>query len=123
MTFLAIRGATTCENDTKEDITTATQDLVTQMMSRNNIAQNQIISILFTATADLTQEFPATAARGLGLDDIPLMCAQELSIAGSMPRCIRVMMHIESSKQRSEIHHVFMGQAQALRKDLVEDAT
>lgn len=120
MTFLAIRGATTCLADTKDDITKATQELVSEMMERNNISQNQIVSMLFTATADLTQEFPATAARGLGLDDVPLMCAQELSIEGSMPRCIRVMMHVDIAKQRSEIHHVFMGQATQLRKDLVE---
>lgn len=120
MTFLAIRGATTCEKDSKKAITSATQELVSEMMKRNGVAQNQIISVLFTATADLTQEFPATAARGLGLDDVPLMCAQELSIEGSMPRCIRVMMHVEIGKQRSDIHHVFMGRAQALRKDLTE---
>ncbi len=120
MTFLAIRGATTCEKNSKKDITSATQDLVTEMMKRNGVAQNQIISILFTATNDLTQEFPATAARGLGLDDVPLMCAQELSIEGSMPKCIRIMMHVEIGKQRSEIQHVFMGRAQSLRKDLSE---
>lgn len=120
MTFLAIRGATTCEENSKEEITSATQDLVSEMMKRNGVAQNQIISVLFTATADLTQEFPATAARGLGLDDVPLMCAQELSIDGSMPRCIRIMMHVEIGKQRSEIQHVFMGRAQSLRKDLTE---
>lgn len=120
MTFLAIRGATTCDSDTKADITKSTQELVSDMLSRNNIEQDQIISIFFTATKDLTQEFPATAARGLGLDDVPLMCAQELSIDGSMPRCIRVMMHVDINKSKKDIHHVFMGQAQALRKDLVE---
>jgi len=121
MAFLAIRGATTCDQDSKEDITKATQELVSLMMERNGLNQNQIVSILFTATSDLVSEFPATAARGLGLDDTPLMCAQELSIAGSMPRCIRVMMHVELSKNRSEIHHVFMGEATQLRKDLAED--
>lgn len=121
MTFLAIRGATTCKNDSKQDITKATQELVTQMMDRNEISQNQVVSILFTSTADLTQEFPATAARGLGLDDVPLMCAQELSIIGSMPKCIRAMMHVDVPKSRSEIHHVFLGQAQSLRKDLSEE--
>lgn len=122
MTFLAIRGATTCNENSKDDITKATQELVSAMMERNLISQNQIVSILFTATSDLTKEFPATAARGLGLDDVPLMCAQELEIEGSMPRCIRVMMHIDAPKQKSEIHHVFMGQATQLRKDLAENS-
>lgn len=121
MTFLAIRGATTCEENTKSAITQATQTLVTEMMSRNKIDQKQLVSILFTATADITQEFPATAARGLGLDDVPLMCAQELSIAGSMPLCIRAMMHVDVEMSRGDIHHVFLGQAKNLRKDLVED--
>lgn len=120
MAFLAIRGATSCEQDSKEHITDATQKLVTAMMKMNGLNQNQIVSILFTATADLTTEFPATAARGLGLDDVPLMCAQELSITGSMPRCIRIMMHVDVPKQRSDIQHIFMGQAIALRKDLVQ---
>lgn len=120
MTFLAIRGATTCEGNTKEEITSSTQKLVSEMMSRNEIEQSEIISILFTATSDLTKEFPATAARSLGLDDIPLMCAQELEIDGAMPRCIRVMMHVDVKRKRGEIKHVFLGQAQNLRKDLVE---
>lgn len=121
MTFLAIRGATTCPENTKDSITASTQDLVSEMMARNNISQNSIVSILFTATSDLTQEFPATAARSLGLDEVPLMCAQELSIDGSMPKCIRVMMHVDIPKSRSEIHHVFLGQAKNLRKDLIEE--
>lgn len=118
MAFLAIRGATTCPDNTKKAITKATQELVSEMMSRNTISQNSIVSILFTATSDLTKEFPATAARGLGLDDVPLMCAQELSIEGSMPRCIRIMMHVDIPMSRSEIKHVFLGDAKKLRKDL-----
>jgi len=121
MTFLAIRGATTCQHDSKEDITKATQELVTAMMTKNDVAQNQIVSILFTSTADLVSEFPATAARGLGLDDVPLMCAQELNIAGSMPRCIRAMMHVDIPKSRSDVQHVFLGDATQLRKDLLKD--
>jgi chorismate mutase len=122
MTFLAIRGATTCDADTKEDITKATQQLVSEMLVRNRIEADNVISILFTATADLTKEFPATAARSLGLDEVPLMCAQELTIEGSMPRCIRVMMHVEAPMTRSDVHHVFLGNAKALRKDLTEEA-
>ena len=120
MTILAIRGATTCDVDSKDDITKATQELVSTMLSKNKISQKDIISILFTATPDLIQEFPATAARGLGLDDVPLMCAQELSVVGALERCIRVMMHIESDKQKSEVRHVFLGNAQGLRKDLTD---
>jgi len=120
MTFLAVRGATTCEEDTKEEITRATQELVSAILEKNSIPQKQIVSILFTATSDLVSEFPATAARGLGLDDVPLMCAQELEVTGSMPRCIRLMMHIDTDKQKSDIHHIFLGNAQALRKDLTD---
>ncbi len=120
MTFFAIRGATTCDVDSKEEITKATQELVAAIMDKNNITQKQIVSILFTATPDLVQEFPATAARSLGLDDVPLMCAQELNIIASLPRCIRVMMHIQANKQKSDIHHVFLGNARALRKDLTD---
>lgn len=120
MTFLAVRGATTCEADSKEEITRATQELVAAIMDKNSISQKQIVSILFTATSDLVQEFPATAARGLGLDDVPLMCAQELNVVGSLPRCIRVMMHIVADKQKSDIHHIFLGNAQSLRKDLTD---
>ena len=79
MTFLAIRGATTCKIDSKDEITKATQELVSTILDKNSISQKQIISILFTATPDLVSEFPATAARGLGLDDVPLMCAQQIS--------------------------------------------
>lgn len=121
MTFLAIRGATTCENNTKDDITVATQQLVSEMIKRNNLDESRIVSILFTATPDLTQEFPATAARSLGLDHVPLMCAQELSIEGSMRKCIRIMMHVDAPMSRSDVHHVFLGNAQALRRDLAED--
>ncbi|MFN8015101.1 MAG: chorismate mutase [Acidimicrobiia bacterium] len=121
MTFLAIRGATTCSQNTKEDITSATQALVKEMIDKNSLDQSQIISILFSATRDLTKEFPATAARGLGLDDIPLMCAQELEIEGSMPRCIRVMMHVDADISRSEVSHIFLGEAKNLRKDLVKE--
>lgn len=120
MTFLAVRGATTCEEDTKEEITKVSQELVREMMKRNSIASKDIVSILFTATSDLTKEFPATAARSMGLDDVPLMCAQELDIEGSMPRCIRVMMHIDVPKMKSDIFHVFLGNAKSLRKDIVE---
>jgi len=120
MTFLAIRGATTCENDSKEEITRATQELVSAILDKNSIAQKHIVSMLFTATPDLVSEFPATAARSLGLDDVPLMCAQELNVTGSMPRCIRVMIHIDADRQKSDIHHIFLGNAKALRKDLTD---
>jgi chorismate mutase len=118
MAFLAIRGAITCDENTKADITEKTQELVKEILERNSLDSNDIVSMLFTATSDLTQEFPATAARALGLDNVPLMCAQELEIEGSMQRCVRVMIHVDINKKRSEIHHVFLGAAQSLRKDL-----
>lgn len=122
MTYLAIRGATTCEVDTKEQIAKVTQELLSEIIDRNSLSLENIISVLFTATNDLHSEFPATAARSLeGFSEIPVMCAAELDIVGSMPMCIRIMMHVDVNKTRKDIKHVFLGNAKNLRKDLSED--
>src|SRR4029077_10918655 len=93
--LLALRGAITCDENTKSEIDTKTQTLVREMLERNEIDHDDIVSMIFTATDDLTAEFPATAARSLGLGDIPLLCARELGIEHGMPRCIRVLMHLQ----------------------------
>ena len=92
--------------------------LLTRVMERNGLAEDDIVSILFTATEDLVSTFPATAARSMGLGAVPLICARELAVVGSVPRCIRVMLHVTTSARRDEIHHVYLEGAQGLRDDL-----
>ena len=120
MRLLALRGATTCDEDTKDEIAGKTQTLVAAMLERNAIAEDDLVSIIFTATDDLTAEFPATAARALGLGDVPLICARELGIVHGMPRTIRVMMHFYGEGPRSRLRHVYLEGARALRDDLPE---
>lgn len=113
-----LRGATTCGVDTPDEINAATQELLVEMMGRNELAHDDIVSVIFTTSTDLTSTFPATAARSVGFGDIPLLCASEIAVPGSMPRCIRVLMHVYSTKSRDEIRHVYLRQAQSLRDDL-----
>ncbi|MHB8244939.1 MAG: chorismate mutase [Acidimicrobiales bacterium] len=114
----ALRGATTVEQDTEDEVTGRVQTLVAEMLKTNGVAHDDIVSILFTATEDITSMFPATAARGAGLGDVPLICARELSVVGGTPRCIRVMMHLYTNRSRSELHHVYLERARSLRDDL-----
>jgi chorismate mutase len=116
----ALRGAITCDEDTKDEVTTKTKRLVQEMLTRNDVAHDDLISIIFTATDDITAEFPATAARALGLGDVPLICARELGIGHGKPLCIRVLMHMESDRPRSDLHHVYLEGARSLRDDLPE---
>jgi chorismate mutase len=114
----ALRGATTFDVDEAGHVTQRVVDLVNQMLERNGVGHDQVISILFTATDDLTSVFPATAARTIGLGDVPLICARELGIENSKPQCIRVLMHLETDRARSELHHVYLEGATTLRDDL-----
>ncbi len=114
----ALRGATTLDADDAAQLTERVQALVAEMLRRNDVAKDDVISILFTATDDIHTMFPATAARGIGLGDIPLMCARELDIVGGTPRCIRVMMHMVTERPRSDLHHVYLEGARNLRDDL-----
>ncbi len=114
----AVRGATTVEKDAPEAITERVVTLLRRMLERNGIVEDDIISILFTATEDLTSTFPATAARSMGLGAVPLICARELAVVGSVPSCIRVMMHVTTERERAEVHHVYLEGAQGLRDDL-----
>ena len=116
----ALRGATTVEEDTEEEVTTRVQALVAEMLERNRVEHDDLVSILLTATEDVTSMFPATAARGAGLGDVPLICARELSVRGGTPRCIRVMMHLYTETSRAELHHVYLEGARLLRDDLPE---
>ena len=116
----ALRGATTVDEDTVEQVTERTAELVSSMLERNGVAKDDLVSILFTATDDIHAVFPATAARSLGLGDVPLICARELDIIGGTPRCIRVMMHLVTSRSRAQLHHVYLEGARGLRDDLPE---
>jgi len=115
---LALRGATTIEANTKAEVDAKTQRLVEEMLERNAIAHDDLVSIIFTATDDITAEFQATAARALGLGDVPLICARELAIDHGKPFAIRVMMHFYGDQPRNELHHVYLEGARTLRDDL-----
>ncbi len=117
-TLRAIRGATTVEEDTPEAITDRVVTMLARIMERNGLVEDDIVSILFTATDDIVSMFPATAARTLGLGAVPLICARELAIIGSVPRCVRVMLHVTTERPRDEIIHVYLEGAQGLRDDL-----
>ncbi len=114
----ALRGATTLEEDSAGQVNDRVRALVSSMLERNGIAHDDVVSILFTATADVTSIFPATAARSLGLGDVPLICASELDIRGAVPRCIRVLMHFYTERPRQALHHVYLEGARGLRDDL-----
>ena len=120
MKLRGLRGATTCDVDTVEDIDTKTKALVTAMLDRNEVDHEELVSIIFTATDDLHAQFPATAARALGLGDVPLLCARELDVVGGKPRTIRVLMHLYTERTRRELHHVYLEGATSLRDDLPE---
>ncbi|MBK5188517.1 MAG: chorismate mutase [Gemmatimonadaceae bacterium] len=114
----AIRGATTVERDAPELIRSATRELLETIVARNGITSADVISAIFTVTHDLTSEFPAHAARELGWLDVPLLCTLEIPVPGSLARCIRVLLHVESSASRADVRHVYLHDARALRPDL-----
>ncbi len=116
----ALRGATTIESDTADGVRERTIELLEQMIDRNGVDHEDIISVLFTATDDIHSMFPASAARDIGFGDIPLICARELDITGATPFCIRVLMHLTTTRSRSELRHVYLEGASGLRDDLPE---
>ncbi len=95
-------------------------ELLTAVLERNELTADDLISIWFTATPDLHSDFPAAAARKLGIVDVPLICAQELEIAGAMPRVVRILAHIETERTKAEVAHVYLGTAATLRKDIAQ---
>ena len=113
-----LRGATTVDVDTIEQVTERSQELMLRLMERNDLVEDDIVSVLFTATADVTSTFPATAIRAIGFGAVPLLCAAEIAVPGSMPLCIRVLLHVHTTRTRDEIHHVYLHGAQGLRDDL-----
>ena len=118
MAVRAVRGATQLESDDREHMLDRVAEMVLDVLEANSLTVEDFISIIFTATSDLHSEFPAYAARQLGFDDVPLICARELEIEGSMPRVVRMMAHIETDLSRQDVTHVYLHGAAALRRDL-----
>ena len=116
----ALRGATTAQADEAGAIVDATERLLAEMIGRNNIDHEDLVSMIFTTTSDLSAEFPAAAARVLGLSKVPLLCAREIDVPGSVPRCIRVLMHLYTTKPGDDLRHVYLEGAEELRIDLLE---
>ena len=108
------------DSDTPEQVTARIQELLTAMIERNGVDHEDLISIVFTATPDIVSIFPALAARQLGLGDVPLLCARELDVVGATPHCLRVLMHLSTTRARDELHHVYLEGARELRDDLPE---
>ena len=120
MAVRAVRGAIQVDSDTRDDILEGTAELVKAVLDGNGLASDDIISIVFTATPDLTAEFPAYAARLLGLTDVPLMCASEIAVPGAMPRTLRLLAHVETARPRADLRHVYLRGAKALRLDIAQ---
>ena len=118
MSVRAVRGATQLERDERDHLLARVEEMVRGVMEANELTLDDFISIIFTSTSDLSSEFPAYAARQLGFHDVPLICARELEIDGSMPRVVRMMAHVETHLTRPEVTHVYLHGAAALRRDL-----
>ena len=119
MAVRGVRGATTVEADDAALIHAAARELMEEILRRNQIADfDDVISAVFTTTVDLVSAFPAETARAIGMNQVPLLCATEIPVAGAMPRCIRVLLHINSDRTPKEIEHVYLREAQKLRPDL-----
>ncbi|MGC9400424.1 MAG: chorismate mutase [Anaerolineae bacterium] len=115
-----IRGAATVDANTPEAIDAATRTLLTRLVAANGLDLADIASVIFTATPDLDAAYPAASARALGWTHVPLLCVQEMAVAKSLPRCIRVLIHWNTERLPEEIWHVYLGAARALRPDLVD---
>jgi chorismate mutase len=120
MAVRALRGATTVDQDDPDEIKRRTTTLLSTVFERNGLSDEDLISILFTVTGDVTSLPPAAAAREFGLVDVPLLCAQEMEAEVGPPRCIRLMLHVETDLDRNALRHVFLRGATVLRPELVE---
>jgi chorismate mutase len=117
-TLRALRGATTVPQDTPQQVIDATRQLLSELVARNALEPTQLVSALFSVTDDLVSEFPARAARDLGWDDVPLLCMREIPVPGSLPRCIRVMLHVQLPADHPPLRPVYLGHAANLRPDV-----
>ena len=112
-----VRGATTVGDDNRDEILKATRQLLALMIRRNAIDPADLASATFTVTKDLQAEFPALAARQLGWFDVPMLCGYEIAVPGSLPKCIRILLHWNTTKTQAEIQHVYIREAVRLRPD------
>lgn len=117
MPVRGIRGAITVQRDTREEILAATRELLTAIVAANEIEPADIASAVFTATPDLSAEYPARAARELGWTDVPLLGATEMHVPGGLPRCIRVLVHVNTAKRPARLKHIYLRDARVLRPD------
>ena len=120
MAVRAVRGAVQVDADDRDLVLKSTTELVTALFEANALTPDDVISIIFTATPDLTSEFPALAARELGLSDTPLLCASEIAVPGALPRVVRILTHVETMRSKQEVQHVYLGGATALRRDIAQ---
>lgn len=120
MAVRAIRGAVQIDANERTAVLDGTTELVTEVMTRNGLVTDDVISVVFTATPDLTAEFPALAARKIGFQDVPLLCTTEIAVPHGMPRVVRLLMHVETAKPRSAMQHVYLRGAAALRLDIAQ---
>ena len=120
-TVRALRGATTVDADDADEIGEATRELLSSIMSMNALDPSDVVSVIFTVTADLRSDFPARAARDLGWVDVPLLCTVEIPVPNALSRCIRVLMHVETTRPRDAMKHVYLRKARTLRPDLLAD--
>lgn len=118
----ALRGATTLEADTREQVLERTAELLGALLARNELSSDDVVSLILTATDDVRSEFPAAAVRAAGISDVPMLCARELSIdsESAVPLCVRVMAHVYTDRPRSDLRHVYLYGARQLRSDLPE---
>ena len=120
MRVRGIRGATQLEADSSAEMIDAVSQLLSEMLSANGVKTDDLISIILTSTPDLTSEFPAVAARKIGLGSVPLLCAVEIDVKGSLPKVVRVLMHAHLDRDLADIKHVYLRGAAVLRKDLAQ---
>lgn len=120
MTLRGIRGATCLTADDADEMRDAVQELLREIVERNGLDEEHLVSIVLTGTPDLTCAFPAAGAREYGLVDVPLLCAQEMNVAGALPLTVRVLVHADLDRPRSEIQHVYLRGSEVLRQDLVQ---
>lgn len=118
MAVRAVRGAIQVEHDDRDEVLQATSELLSTVLERNALQPDDLISVVFTATPDLISEFPAYAARQMGITDVPLLCATEIAVPGAMPRVLRLLAHVETDLARADVRHVYLRGAAALRTDL-----
>jgi chorismate mutase len=115
-----IRGATTVERNNAGEIREATQELLQRILDENQLSTEDLVSAIFTLTPDLNADFPASSAREIGWQLVPLLCATEIPVPGALPHCIRVLLHVNTTRSQKEIRHIFLRDAVKLRKDLVD---